>query len=143
MTSDGSAQVHLAPLIRSEALYLLGGTAGGFVVYGRDAATVRLPAFHSIDRGDIVILTVMTAELETLLEAGQPLTYLAEAVDATTLAGWYATVTGPADIVVDPHQRDHYRRVLPGFEPTQGTRVIRLNPDVVGGHRFQRLTADR
>ena len=137
----GSAQVRLAPLTRPETLYRLGEISIGFVVCAADGMTTRRPAFHAVERGAVVILTLMTPELEQQLEAEQPITYLAESVNEVTLAGWYASLTGLAEVIVDPVLRMHYQRALPGFESGHGARVLRLRPRSVDGHRFQRITA--
>jgi uncharacterized protein len=141
MSETGSAQVHLAPLLRAEVLYLLGETSVGFVMCAQGGMTTRRPGFHAAERGAIVILTLMSPELESMLENGLPVTYATESVNETTSAGWHATVTGPADVIVDPALHAHYQRVLPSFEPCHGTRVLRLRPHLVTGNRFHRLTA--
>jgi hypothetical protein len=141
MSEPGSAEVRLAPLLRAEALYLLGEISVGFVVCAQDGMTTRRPGFHAAERGAVVILTLMTPELESMLENGFPVTYATESLNETTGAGWHATVTGPADVIVDPALRAHYQRILPDFEPGHGTRVLRLRPHVVDGNRFHRLTA--
>lgn len=135
------AQIRLAPLLRAEALYLLGDISIGFVVCARGGMTARQAGFHAVERGELVILTAMTAELEAQTERGLPVTYLAESVDDTTLRGWSATFTGPADVIGDPLLRRHYQRIVPGFEAGTGTRVLRLRPHLIDGHRFQRLAA--
>ncbi|WP_194910550.1 hypothetical protein [Catenulispora rubra] len=139
--SKGFAQIRLAPLLRVEALYLLGDTSIGFVICAKEEMTVRRPNFHAVERGELVILTVMAAELEAALDDGLPITYQAESVDDSTQKGWYASITGPAEILVDPGQRAHYQNTLPGFEAGDGSRVLRLRPDVVGEHRIQRVSA--
>jgi hypothetical protein len=136
-----SAQIRLAPLLRAEALYLLGDIAVGSVVVAKDGRTTHQAGFHAVDRGELVILTVMTAELEALLDNRMPITYLAEFLDDTTGKGWYATFTGPAGVIADPALQEHYHRVVPGFQAGPGTRVIVLSPQLVDGHRFQRLAA--
>ncbi|WP_344656958.1 hypothetical protein [Catenulispora subtropica] len=135
------AQVRLAPLLRAEALYLLGDISIGFVICARGGMTARQAGFHALERGELVILTVMTAELEALMDNGLPITYLAESVDETTGKGWYATFTGPAEVIIDPLLRRHYQKIVPGFEAGPGTRVLRLRPQLIDGHRFQRLAA--
>lgn len=137
--SKDFAQIRLAPLLRAEALYLLGDTSIGFVVCAKEGMTARQAGFHAVERGELVILTVMTAELETMLEDGQPITYLAESTDDTTGKGWYATFTGPAEVIVDPAQRHRYQQLVPGFDTGNGARVLRLRPQLVDGDRFQRL----
>jgi hypothetical protein len=135
------AQVHLAPLLRAEALYLLGEVSIGFIVSAEDGMTTHHPGIHAVERGAVVILTFMTLELREALENGHPVTYVAESVDRATGAGWHATVTGAAEAVVEPALRAHYQEILPGFEPGDGTHLIRLRPRLIDGHRFQRLSA--
>ncbi|NUP46836.1 MAG: pyridoxamine 5'-phosphate oxidase family protein [Catenulispora sp.] len=140
MTED-FAQIHLAPLLRVEAMYLLGDTGVGFVICAKEGMTTRRPGIHAVERGAVVILALMTAELEKQLDDELPVTYLVEAVDEATGAGWSVSVTGPVEIVVDPVLRAHYRRTLPGFESDRGVRVLRLIPRLVDGHRFHRISA--
>jgi hypothetical protein len=137
--SARTAQVGLAPLLRSEALWLLGGVRMGLIVSTQDAMTLHRPGFHTLVGGDVVIRTPMGTELDALLGQGLPLTYRAESMDDRTLAGWYATVTGRATAIEDPYEHDHYQRVLPAF--TGGNRIIRLRPQLICGDRFQRLSA--
>jgi uncharacterized protein len=141
MSEPGTAEVHLAPLLRAEALYLLGEIGVGSVVCAQHGMTTRRPGFHTAKRGTLVILTPMSPELEIMLEDRLPVTYAADRVDETTGAGWHATVTGPAEVIVDPALRAHYQQILPGFKPGHGTRILHLRPHLVNGHRFQRLSA--
>ena len=141
MSGRDFAHVHLAPLLRAEALYLLGEISVGLVVCAQDGMTTRRPGIHAVERGVVVILTLMTPELEASLDSELPVTYAAESVDETTGKGWHATVTGPAEVIVDPVLRTHYQQTLPGFEPGHGTRVLRMRPESVDGHRFQRRSA--
>jgi uncharacterized protein len=141
MSEPGSAQVPLAPLLRAEALYLLGDISVGFVVCAQNGMTTRRPGIHAAERGAVVILTLMSPELDRTVENRLPVTYTAEGLNETTGAGWHAIVTGPAEVIVDPVLRAHYQQILPGFEPGHGTRLLRLRPHLVSGHRFQRLSA--
>jgi hypothetical protein len=141
MTERDFDQVQVAPLMRAEALYLMGEVGIGFVVCAQDGMTTRRPAIHAVEAGAVVILTFMTPELEASLASRQPVTYAAESVDEAAGAGWHATVTGDAEEVVDPALRAHYQEILPGFEPGDGTHLIRLHPRLIDGHRFQRLSA--
>ena len=136
------AQIRLAPLLRVEALYLLGDISIGVVIGAKEGMTTRRPGIHAVERGAVVILTLMTPELETALEDGHAITYAAESIDDATGAGWRASVSGPAEIVVDPVLRARYRRIL-GFELVHGVHILRLQPKMVEGHRFQRLSAAR
>ncbi|WP_194904017.1 hypothetical protein [Catenulispora rubra] len=138
---ESFAQIRLAPLLRVEALYLLGDTSIGFVICAKEGMTVRQPGFHAVERGELVILTLMTAVLESQLENGLPITYHAESVNETTLKGWYATITGPAEIIIDSPLRAHYQRAFLGFEPDRGTKILRVRPDAIVGHRIQRIPA--
>jgi len=104
--------------------------------------TTRRPGIHAVERGAVVILTLMTPELETALDDGHAITYAAESINDATGAGWRASVSGPAEIVVDPVLRARYRRIL-GFELVHGVHILRLQPKMVEGHRFQRLSAAR
>jgi hypothetical protein len=138
MSERAFAQVHLAPLLRAEARYLLGEVSIGFLVRAQDGMTTHHPGIHAVERGAVVILTFMTPDLEELVETGQPVTYAAESVDPATGAGWHVTVTGAAEFVVEPALRAHYQELLPGFEPGDGTHLLRLHPRLIDGHRFQR-----
>jgi hypothetical protein len=137
------AQIRLAPLLRVEALYLLGDISIGFVVCAKEEVTTRRPGIHAVERGAVVILTFMTPELEAALESEQSITYVAESIDDVTGAGWRAAVAGPAEVVADPVLRAHFQQVVPGFESGHGIRMVCLRPQSVDGHRFQRLSAAR
>jgi hypothetical protein len=142
VTADtNSAQVHLAPLTRMEALYLLAGVRLGLVVCAEQGMTVERPGFHTVTGGEVLVRTALGARNAARLEEGLPITYRAESMDSATLKGWYATVTGTAKPVTDPHERHYYLRTLPGFAVTHGNQLLRIRPRLIAGHRFQNLTA--
>ena len=138
--SAGTVQVGLAPLVRAEALHLLGGIRMGLVVCADRGLTVHRSGFHTLVGAELVVRTPMGTEVDPAQEAGLPVTYRAESLDERSLKGWYVTYTGTAVQVTDPHERNHYQRALPAF--TNGAnRILRIRPRLVSGQRFQRLTA--
>jgi hypothetical protein len=142
MTADtNSAQVHLAPLTRMEALYLLAGVRVGLVVCAEQGMTVERPGFHAVTGGEVLVRTAFGAQTAARLDDGLPVTYRAEALDGNTFKGWYATVTGTAEPVTDPDERHHYLSALPGFAAAHGNQLLRIRPHLITGHRFQNLTA--
>lgn len=136
---DEPALLRLTPLLRVEALYLLSQTVLGLVVCTVAGARTRTPGFHAVLPGELIILTPVTAELESTLQGDRPLTYQAESVDELTRTGWHATFTGPARIVAGPPLRPRHPTALSHLEAGLGTRMLRLRPQDVEGHRFERL----
>lgn len=139
--ADGSARLQLTPLLPTEAMYLLGQTSLGRVICGKPGSQTRTVGFHAIVHSELIILTLLTPELESALEDERPISYQADSVNDATQAGWNTTVTGPARFIVEPVLRRHYRLTLHGFVAGPGSRVLRLRPQGVEGHRFQQLRA--
>ena len=77
--------------------------------------------------------------MESTLRDGRLLTYQAESVDELTRTGWHATFTGPARIMAGPPLRRQHRTAVSHFEAGLGTRMLRLRPRDIKGHRFERL----
>src|SRR6185312_1383617 len=75
LMGEDFAQIRLAPLLRVEALYLLGDISIGVVIGAKEGMTTRRPGIHAVERGAVVILTLMTPELETALDDGHAITY--------------------------------------------------------------------
>lgn len=136
-----AAEIQLAPLVRSEAMWLLGGVQHGSLVCAVDGRTVPRPAVHTVVAGELIVRVPLGADLDHLLSDGVGCTYRAEDVDPRSLAGWYATVTGTALLIDDPHEHDHYSRTLAALTGVQTNRLLRLRPRLVAGHRIQRVTA--
>jgi|GEM_PF-2898631 len=133
--------LRLTPLLRIEALYLLSQTSLGLVVCTTMGAQTRTLGFHAVLPGELIILTPVTPELEATLRDGRLLSYRAESVDEPTRSGWHATFTGPARIIAGPPPRRQHRTAASHFEAGLGTRMVRLRPQSIEGHRFQRLNA--
>lgn len=138
---SGSARLRLTPLLPIEAMYLLGQTSLGRVVCTTPGSQSRTIGFHAIVHSELIILTLLTPELESALEDEQPIAYQVDSVNDTTQAGWHTTVTGLARFIVEPVLRRHYRLTMHGFVAGPGSRVLRLRPQGVEGHRFQEMRA--
>lgn len=139
--SGGSARLRLTPLLATEAMYLLGQSSLGRVVCATPHSQTRTVGFHAVVHSELIILTLLTPELETAMEDERPIAYQVDSVDDATQAGWQTIVTGPARFIVDPALRRHYRLTLHGFVAGPGSRVLRLRPQGIEGHRFQQLRA--
>jgi hypothetical protein len=138
-TSDEPALLRLTPLLRVEALYLLSQTGLGLVVCTVAGMRTRTPGFHAVLPGELVILTPITTALESTLRDDRPLTYQAESVDELTGTGWHATFSGPARIVAGPPLRRQHTTAVSHLQAGLGTRMLRLRPQDIKGHRFERL----
>lgn len=122
-------------------MYLLGQTSLGRVLCGAPGSQTRTVGFHAIVHSELIILTLLTPELESALEDERPIAYQADSINDANQAGWHTTVTGSARIIVDPTLRRHYRLTLHGFVAGPGSRVLRLRPQGIEGHHFQQLCA--
>ena len=83
--SVGTVQVQRAPLVRAEALYLLGGVRMGRVACVEQGLTVHLPGFHALVGAEPVVRTPMGTEVDPALEAGLPVISRAESLDERSL----------------------------------------------------------
>lgn len=135
--ADQSAVLRLTRLLRIEALYLLSQTSLGLVVCATAGMQTRTPGFHAVLSDELIILTPITAELESTLRDDRLVTYQAESIDEPTRTGWRATFTGQARIVGGPQPRRH-RVAVSHFEAGLGTRLLRLRPRDIEGYRLQR-----
>lgn len=135
-----STQVHLAPLTRTEALYLLTGARAGLLACTEQGMLVERTGFHSVAHGEVLVRTVLGSNVAARLSEGLQVSYRAESMDAATCKGWYATVTGTAELVTDPHERDHYLRTRAGLAASYGSHLLRIRPQLITGHRVQNLT---
>ena len=115
-------------------------TSLGLVVCTTAGTQARTPGFHAVLPGELIILTPITTELEATLRDNRSLTYQAESIDELSQTGWRATFTGPARIVASPLSRRH-RTAAFHLKAGLGTRLLRLRPRDIEGHRFQRPNA--
>ncbi|MET8332083.1 pyridoxamine 5'-phosphate oxidase family protein [Streptomyces sp. NPDC005181] len=119
---------------RSEAPWLLEGGAQGHLVYVRREISVLRPAVHIREHGRLIVRTPAQA------------TALACQPDEITTAGeigWTVTTTGPAEIITDPHEADHYRRALPGWAHGAHDTLVRIRPQTMTGFRLPHAQAVR
>jgi hypothetical protein len=126
----------LAPLERTEAMWLVSGASRGVLTCVPAALPSVWPAVHTVTVGDLIIRAPLGTALDPDLDGGLPATYVAEDLGADGTAGWHAFVSGIAVPVSDAHELDHYRRTLPGFVHGPAARILRLRPRLVSGYRL-------
>ncbi|MES9504698.1 MULTISPECIES: pyridoxamine 5'-phosphate oxidase family protein [Streptomyces] len=115
----------------AEALWLLEGARSGRLVYVQRALPVIRPGRHLWGTGRLIVRApAATGMLPSTVS------YHVDEVDEATGKGWTVTVTGPVDIVSDPHETAHYRRTLLGWAYGPHDSFLRLRPQSVAGFRL-------
>ncbi|MFJ3667259.1 pyridoxamine 5'-phosphate oxidase family protein [Streptomyces sp. NPDC090106] len=129
--STTPATARMVELSGAEALWLVEGSRlGRLVLVQRELAVVR-PAGHALEYGRLVVRTpVQGAAVPTTA------TYQVDEVREASGTGWTVNVTGPADIVTDPHEVAHHRRTLTGWTHGPHDTILRIQPRTVTGFRL-------
>ncbi|KUO20065.1 pyridoxamine 5'-phosphate oxidase family protein [Streptomyces dysideae] len=115
----------------AEALWLLEGSTQGRLVYPQRDLTAVRPARHVWEYGRLVVRT--PAPVAAVPNSA---TYHVDEVGTKTGTGWTVTVTGPVDVIDDPHETAHYRRTLTGWIHGPHDTLLRLSPQTVTGFRL-------
>ncbi|MFC5720560.1 pyridoxamine 5'-phosphate oxidase family protein [Streptomyces gamaensis] len=117
----------------AEALYLLGGSSHGRLMYEQRDTLAVGPASHAVEQGRLV---VRTPALSWRFSGRVSVTYHAEHIHRDSGAGWAVTVSGRAEPITDAEEDAHYRRVLSGWAPGPHDTLLRIHPQSVNGYRF-------
>lgn len=134
--SMSPADLRMVEVSGAEALWLLESSALGRLVYvQRDTALVR-PARHVWEFGRLVVRTPVQASA-----VPRTATYHVEEIRPRTGTGWTVTVSGPVDVVGDPHEAAHYERTLTGWSHGPHDALLRVQPQTVTGFRLARAEA--
>ncbi|MCH5674832.1 pyridoxamine 5'-phosphate oxidase family protein [Streptomyces gilvus] len=130
------ATLRMVEVSGAEALWLLGGSGLGRLVYVRRDLTVVRPARHVWEYGRLVVRTPAPA-------AAVPATatYPVDEIRAVPGTGWTVTVCGPAEVITDPDGTAHCRRTLPGWSHGPHDTLPRPHPKSVTGFRLARAEA--
>ncbi|MGC5003560.1 pyridoxamine 5'-phosphate oxidase family protein [Streptomyces sp. NBC_00353] len=124
----------------SEALWLLEGGAQGHVGYVRREIPVVRPPVHILEYGCLI---VRTPAQTTTLACRPSLSHRADEIKTAGGIGWTVTATGPAEIITDPDEAGHYRRILPGWAHGPRDTLVRIRPQMVTGFRLAHAEAVR
>ncbi|MFJ5677970.1 pyridoxamine 5'-phosphate oxidase family protein [Streptomyces sp. NPDC093097] len=129
--STPASPLHMTELSGGEALWLLEGSTLGQLAYvQREQAAIR-PARHVWEYGRLVVRTPVPAKA-----VPPTATYVADEIDPKTGAGWTVNLTGPVDVVCEPHEAAHYRRALAGWVHGPHDTLLRLRPQTITGFRL-------
>ncbi|MFF9772649.1 pyridoxamine 5'-phosphate oxidase family protein [Streptomyces sp. NPDC013978] len=132
--STAPAPLRLVEISGTEALWLLEGSSLGRLLHQQRQLTVVRPARHVWEYGRLIVRAPVQA-------AAMPatVTYHVDEIRAVHGTGWTVTVHGPADVLGEPDETDHYRRTLPGWTHGPHDTLLRLHPQSVTGFRLARL----
>ncbi|MFE3204830.1 pyridoxamine 5'-phosphate oxidase family protein [Embleya sp. NPDC059237] len=138
-----AAQPRLIEISGAEALWLLEGATTGRLLYGFAGITAIRPARHILEHGSLVVRAPVPLDVLVPPDETVPMvTYHADEIDPATARGWSVAATGPARPLPPGPERDHYRRVLPGWVHGPHDAIVRIRPHVTTAHRLGRpLTA--
>lgn len=126
-------QRHLVEVSGAEALWLLEGSTQGRLVHTqRDGVVVR-PAVHILEYGRLMVRAPIQA---AVVADRTTLTYQVDDIRTVSSTGWTLTVSGPAELVGEPNEADHYRRTLAGWVHGPHDTLIRIHPQTVTGFRL-------
>ncbi|EYT82758.1 hypothetical protein CF54_11460 [Streptomyces sp. Tu 6176] len=131
--STARAALRMTEVSGPEALWLLEGSRLGRLVYVRREQALVRPGRHVWQAGRLVVRTPVPAAAVPASAA-----YHVDEVDRDTGTGWSVTADGPAEVVADPDEAAHYRRVLRGWTHGPHDTIVRLRPRTVTGFRLAR-----
>ncbi|MEU4040072.1 pyridoxamine 5'-phosphate oxidase family protein [Streptomyces collinus] len=124
-------------LDRQECLRLLGQAAIGRIVHTRHALPAVLPVNFCLDRdGAVLLRTCAASELARAVDA-TVVAFEADAIDPDRHSGWSVVVTGHADVVRDPAERQRLSRDGPrSWVPSPEEVFVRIRPELVTGREL-------
>ncbi|SHM92285.1 pyridoxamine 5'-phosphate oxidase family protein [Streptomyces yunnanensis] len=121
----------MTELSGGEALWLLEGSTVGQLAYVRREQAVVRPARHVWEHGLLIVRAPVPATA-----IPPTATYAANEIDPRTGTGWTVTLTGPIDVLRDPHEAAHYRRTLAGWTHGPHDTLLRVRPQTITGFRL-------
>ncbi|PWI13127.1 hypothetical protein DI272_02495 [Streptomyces sp. Act143] len=133
--STTPATARMVEVSGAEALWLVEGSSLGRLVFVQRELTVVRPARHVWEYGRLVVRTPVQAAAVPVTAA-----YHVDEIRAVQGTGWTVTVSGPAEVVGDPHEAAHYRRALTGWTHGPHDTILRVHPQTVTGFRLARGT---
>ncbi|WP_461035026.1 pyridoxamine 5'-phosphate oxidase family protein [Streptomyces mayteni] len=114
-----------------EALWLLAGARLGRLIFVQREVTVIRPAWHVWEFSRLAIRTpVSTTSLPRIVS------YHVDAMDAVTGTGWMVTVSGPAEVISEPHEAAHYQSNLSGWTHGPHDALLHVRARTVTGFRL-------
>ncbi|WP_405578297.1 pyridoxamine 5'-phosphate oxidase family protein [Streptomyces sp. NBC_01092] len=117
----------------AEALWLLGDSSLGRLVYTQRELTIVRPARHVLWYGRLLVRTPVQAAAVPATAA-----YHVDEIQAATGTGWTVTASGPAEVITDPDEAAHCRRTLTGWTHGPHDTILRIHPKTVTGFRLAR-----
>lgn len=133
MSARPAPAPRMVELPGAEALWLLEGSILGRLVYTHRDLTAIRPARHLWAYGRLVVRTPVPPASVPPRAA-----YHVDEIrpDPAPGTGWTATVTGLTEVVTDPDEAAHYRRMLPAWTHGPHDTLLRLHPKTVTGFRL-------
>ena len=128
-------QRSLRALSPSESVDLLSRAQVGRVVFTERALPAVVPATFAVHGESVVLRTAADTRLATAADGGV-LAFEADDLDPVTRTGWSVLVTGVAELVTDPAERDRIHRAVTPWAPGDQDVCIRLPLTVVTGRRI-------
>lgn len=126
-------QVATHELSTEESLKLLADAHFGRIVFSRYALPTIRPVNHIVEDGQVIIHANPGTTLTT---DRQVVAYEADTINPATHRGWCVIVTGTAEEVTDPRERQRYQDLLQAWLPGPRDRLITIEPEIVTGIRF-------
>ncbi|MDN3027179.1 pyridoxamine 5'-phosphate oxidase family protein [Streptomyces sp. S.PB5] len=133
--STTPASLRMVEVSGAEALWLVEGSSLGRLVLVQRELTVVRPARHVWEYGRLVVRTPVQASAVPATAS-----YHVDEIRAVQGTGWTVTVSGPAEVISDPHEAAHYRRTLTGWAHGPHDTILRIRPQTVTGFRLARGT---
>jgi nitroimidazol reductase NimA-like FMN-containing flavoprotein (pyridoxamine 5'-phosphate oxidase superfamily) len=127
----------LEVLDRVECLRLLAGASVGRVAGTSGALPVVLPLPYVLDGDSIVFETGLGSTVD-FMSSGSVVAFEVDNLHERGRSSWTVMATGIAQPVLDDHEVDRLRALLPGDSPEQDARFLRLSLELVSGRRTHR-----
>jgi nitroimidazol reductase NimA-like FMN-containing flavoprotein (pyridoxamine 5'-phosphate oxidase superfamily) len=122
-------------LSQEECLSLLGRVLIGRAVYTVGALPAIVPVTFAVQDGNVVIRTAGDSRLAKTAD-GNVIVFEADEVDGATRIGWSVVVTGIAEVVTDPTERDKLHGLVVPWAPGDRDTLIRVPITMLTGRRI-------
>ncbi|MFI7341652.1 pyridoxamine 5'-phosphate oxidase family protein [Streptomyces sp. NPDC050085] len=124
-------------LSRQECLHLLTTVPFGRIVYTLQALPAVLPVGFALDNDGSILLRTSAASRLVHAVDSFVVAFEADEIDIDSRCGWSVIVTGQADVVTDPAERERLSHSAPHpWVDVQDSVLIRIQAHMVTGRRL-------
>lgn len=124
-------------LDQATCLTLIEPVAVGRIAWAEDDRTVTILPVNFVMDGEALVFTTAPGAKLDAVRGGRPLTFEADDLEPALRTAWSVLITGQAEIVTDPDERERLRKLpLHPWIRSPKDLFVRLTPGRISGRRI-------